>query len=198
MKPLSHAIAGLFAATALFSAAPQAQERADAPPAYQSQRSATYGVIESIDVVRSGNDGSAVAGTILGGVLGGVLGHQIGSGRGNDVATVAGALGGAAVGHEIAEGRGGRDGVRIRVRTDNGDDQVIEQDNANGLVVGDRVRVDGGRLSVVASDNRRPDYQSLRRDDRGNRYDGQGYRIDDRGDRFDSEGYRVDERGVRY
>ena len=39
-----------------------------------------------------------VGGAVLGAVIGGVLGHQIGSGRGNDVATVGGALAGGAVG----------------------------------------------------------------------------------------------------
>jgi len=44
------------------------------------------------------------AGTALGAVAGGVLGHQIGSGRGNDVATAGGAVAGAAIGANVDHG----------------------------------------------------------------------------------------------
>jgi uncharacterized protein YcfJ len=46
-----------------------------------------------------------VGGAVVGALIGGVLGHQVGSGRGNDLATVGGALGGAAIGSNV-----GRDG----------------------------------------------------------------------------------------
>ncbi|HET7729306.1 MAG TPA: beta/gamma crystallin-related protein [Usitatibacter sp.] len=46
-----------------------------------------------------------VGGAIAGALIGGVLGHQVGSGRGNDVATAGGAVAGAAVGSNM-----GRDG----------------------------------------------------------------------------------------
>ena len=92
---------------------------------------------------------SSGGGAVLGGVLGGVLGHQIGSGRGNTAATIAGAAGGAYAGHKIQENRndGGRgDLYRITVRFDDGRDGTIEQDRLNDLRVGDRVRVDHGRV----------------------------------------------------
>lgn len=46
-----------------------------------------------------------VGGAIAGAIIGGILGHQIGSGRGNDVATAGGAIAGGAVGANV--GRGG-------------------------------------------------------------------------------------------
>jgi uncharacterized protein YcfJ len=47
-----------------------------------------------------------VGGAVLGAVIGGVLGHQVGSGRGNDVATVGGALAGGAIGANTGRGSG--------------------------------------------------------------------------------------------
>ena len=46
-----------------------------------------------------------VPGAIIGAVIGGVLGHQVGSGRGNDVATVGGAVAGGAVGANVGRGQ---------------------------------------------------------------------------------------------
>jgi uncharacterized protein YcfJ len=53
----------------------------------------------------SGRSGANVGGAIAGAVIGGVLGHQIGSGRGQDVATAAGAVGGAALGSNVGRDR---------------------------------------------------------------------------------------------
>jgi uncharacterized protein YcfJ len=55
-----------------------------------------------------------VGGAVLGAVLGGVLGHQIGSGRGNDVATVGGALAGGALGANVGRDGASNDGRDIR------------------------------------------------------------------------------------
>ena len=46
-----------------------------------------------------------VPGAVIGAVIGGVLGHQVGSGRGNDVATVGGAVAGGAVGANVGRGQ---------------------------------------------------------------------------------------------
>ena len=51
-----------------------------------------------------------VGGAIAGAVIGGILGHQVGSGRGNDVATVGGAVAGGAIGANV--GRGGQSSGR--------------------------------------------------------------------------------------
>ena len=45
--------------------------------------------------------GANVPGAIAGAVIGGILGHQIGSGRGQDLATVGGAVAGGAIGANI-------------------------------------------------------------------------------------------------
>jgi outer membrane lipoprotein SlyB len=105
---------------------------------------ADYGRVVAIDVVR-GSGGSSGAGAVIGGVLGGVLGHQVGSGRGNDAATVAGAIGGAVVGNEV-EKRRNDEQYRVVVQFRDGREAAFTQDSIGGLRVGDRVRVDGGRL----------------------------------------------------
>ncbi|OGU24660.1 MAG: hypothetical protein A2580_13605, partial [Hydrogenophilales bacterium RIFOXYD1_FULL_62_11] len=53
-----------------------------------------------------------IPGAIAGAVIGGILGHQVGSGRGQDIATAGGAVAGAAVGAYI-----GRDGRGQPVQT---------------------------------------------------------------------------------
>lgn len=112
-----------------------------------SSNYASYGVIESIDIVRS-NDGIAGtgigAGAVIGGVVGGVAGNQIGSGKGKTAATVAGAVGGAIVGNEIQKRNSGNrdDAYQIRVRLDRGGYVTIAQRDIGDLRVGDQVRVE--------------------------------------------------------
>ena len=106
---------------------------------------ADTGRIVAIDVVR-GSGGSSGAGAVLGGIVGGVLGHQIGNGRGNDAATVAGAVGGAVVGNEVEKRRNGDETYRVVVQFRDGREASFTQDSLDGLRVGDRVRVDAGRL----------------------------------------------------
>lgn len=48
---------------------------------------------------------SNVPGAVFGALIGGILGHQVGSGRGNELATVGGAIAGGAIGAQV-----GRDG----------------------------------------------------------------------------------------
>jgi uncharacterized protein YcfJ len=55
-------------------------------------------------VVNDNRGGPNVGGAIAGAVIGGVLGHQIGSGRGNDIATAGGAVAGAAIGANVDRG----------------------------------------------------------------------------------------------
>ena len=61
--------------------------------------------MERQQVSEPGRGGPNVGGAIAGAVIGGVLGHQIGSGRGQDVATVGGAVAGGAIGANV--GRNG-------------------------------------------------------------------------------------------
>ena len=46
-----------------------------------------------------------IPGAVVGAVIGGILGHQVGSGRGNDIATVGGAVAGGAVGSQVGRGQ---------------------------------------------------------------------------------------------
>ena len=60
-----------------------------------------------VDRERVGGRGDAnVGGAIAGAVIGGILGHQVGSGRGNDVATALGAVAGGAVGSNVGRDEG--------------------------------------------------------------------------------------------
>jgi uncharacterized protein YcfJ len=115
-------------------------------PRYAANDAHSYaGRVVAIDVVR--REGGIGAGAVVGGIIGGVLGHQVGSGRGNDLATAAGAVGGAVAGHQIEKNRGeGAEQYRVTVQFRDGREASFLQDSLYGIRVGDRVRVDGGRL----------------------------------------------------
>jgi outer membrane lipoprotein SlyB len=116
---------------------------APAMPAYV----ADYGTVDSIQMVRTG--GSGVTGAIAGGVVGGLLGHQVGGGSGQTAATIAGAVGGAAIGNEIDRRNSAGTQYQIGVRLDSGNYLTIVQDANADLRIGDRVRVENGRVSRV-------------------------------------------------
>lgn len=61
--------------------------------------------IEREQVLGEGRSPPNVGGAIAGAVIGGILGHQIGSGRGNDVATAGGAVAGAVIGSNVGRER---------------------------------------------------------------------------------------------
>ena len=106
--------------------------------------------VTSIEVVQGGGDRGVGAGAVIGGIAGGVIGHQVGSGRGNDAATVAGAIGGAIVGHELEKNRRAGDLFRVTVRNSNGYAETYVMESVGSLRVGDRVRIDGGRIYPIA------------------------------------------------
>ena len=110
-------------------------------------QSASYGTVERMEIIRSG-DSNNVAGTIIGGIIGGVIGHQIGNGNGQTAATVAGAAGGAYVGNQVEQRRRtANETFRVTVRMDNGSYQTITESNISDLRTGDRVRIDGNGIS---------------------------------------------------
>jgi outer membrane lipoprotein SlyB len=111
-----------------------------APASYAEE-----GRVVAIDTVRAEGRTSG-AGAVVGGIVGGVVGHQIGSGRGNTAATIAGAGVGALAGNEIEKRRSDDGAYRVTVQLRDGREATFVQDSLNGLRVGDRVRVDGGRL----------------------------------------------------
>jgi len=102
--------------------------------------SATYGRIESIEIVRGSSNPSG-AGAIVGGLVGGLLGNQVGGGTGRTAATVAGAVGGAVAGNQIEKNKQAGDAYQIGVRLDNGGFVSIVQDSITDLRIGDRVSV---------------------------------------------------------
>jgi len=61
--------------------------------------------VEREQVAQQGGDYN-MGGAVVGAILGGVLGHQVGSGRGNDIATVGGAVAGGAIGANVNRGSG--------------------------------------------------------------------------------------------
>jgi outer membrane lipoprotein SlyB len=107
------------------------------------------GRIEAIEIFRAPDSTPLNTGTVIGGIAGGVIGHQIGSGRGNTAATIAGAIGGAVVGNEIEKKQTQATRYRITVRLDSGRSLVVDETRDLNLRVGDRVRVEDGRIYRV-------------------------------------------------
>jgi uncharacterized protein YcfJ len=87
------------------------------------------------------------AGAVIGGIAGGVLGHQIGSGRGNTLATIGGAAGGAYVGHQVEKKSKTRTVYVVRVRMDDGRDRSFDYSSEPAFAPGDRVKVSDRKLS---------------------------------------------------
>ena len=123
---------------------PRYDSRHDSRYYAQSPAVSDQGRVVAIDVVR--REGGIGAGAVVGGIVGGVIGHQIGSGRGNDLATAAGAIGGAVAGHQIEKNRAGDEQYRVTVQFRDGREASFHQESLYGIRVGDRVRVDGGRV----------------------------------------------------
>ncbi|MFT5587965.1 MAG: outer membrane lipoprotein SlyB [Bradyrhizobium sp.] len=116
---------------------------------YNNQQgySTQYGVIDSIQVSRAANSSGPGAGAVIGGLVGGLLGNQVGGGSGRAVATVAGVVGGAVVGNQVEQNRSaGSEVYQVNVRLDSGRYETITQDNVNDLRVGNRVRIENGRV----------------------------------------------------
>jgi outer membrane lipoprotein SlyB len=120
---------------------------AQAPPAACQN----CGVVQSVNSFQQKGQSSGV-GVVAGGVLGGVLGHQIGSGRGNTVATVAGVGLGAVAGNQVEKNVNTTTKWAVSIRMDNGTLRTFNYSNAPTVVAGDRVKlIDGGkRLGLIA------------------------------------------------
>ena len=154
MKTTMTLAASIIAVSSLLAgcAAPYQQSGAGQsyPVSSQPQQgySTQYGVIDSIRVSRSQNSSGPGLGAVVGGVVGGLLGNQVGGGRGKAVATAAGVVGGAVVGNQVQENNRvqGRDVYQVNVRLDNGSIETVTQDSVNDLRVGNRVRIENGRL----------------------------------------------------
>jgi outer membrane lipoprotein SlyB len=110
------------------------------------------GVVQSVNAVQQQGQSSGV-GMVAGGVVGGVVGHQIGSGRGNTVATIAGAGLGAVAGNQVEKNSKTKTSWSVAIRMDNGALRTFSYSSQPAVVAGDRVKlVDGGkRLALVAN-----------------------------------------------
>lgn len=117
-------------------------------PAPSQGYSTMYGVVDSIQVVQGNANTGPGLGTVAGVVVGGLLGNQVGKGNGRAAATVAGAVGGGLVGNNLEQNNraAGSGMYQIGVRLDNGSYQTVTQDSAADLGIGNRVRIDGGRV----------------------------------------------------
>lgn len=110
------------------------------------------GKVQSMRYVEEKGQGSGL-GMVAGGVLGGVLGHQIGSGRGNTVATIAGAGVGAYAGNEVEKNAKKKSYWAVTLRMDDGTTRNFTYTNKPPVSEGERVKlVDGGkRLALLAN-----------------------------------------------
>ena len=108
-------------------------------------------VVESIRYVEQKGEASGL-GAVAGGVLGGVLGHQVGSGRGNTVATIAGAGAGAYAGHQVEKSHNKKSYWSVAVKMDDGSRRTLTYSAKPAVNEGERVKlVDGGkRLALLA------------------------------------------------
>ncbi|MGK5080339.1 glycine zipper 2TM domain-containing protein [Janthinobacterium sp. HLX7-2] len=145
MKTNATMAALMLAATAVLSGcANTGPSQSQYYPANQPE-SATYGTIDTIQIVQGGGQTSGT-GAVVGGIAGALLGNTIGSGGGRTAATVAGAVAGGVVGNQVEGRRQQGQAYQISVRLDNGEYRTVVQDNVNDLRPGNRVRVVDGRV----------------------------------------------------
>lgn len=115
----------------------------------QAKTCSDCGVIQSLRYVEEKGQASGV-GAVAGGVVGGVIGHQIGSGRGNTVATIAGAGAGAYAGHQIEKSRNKKAYWSVTVRMDTGTTRTLTYSQRPPANEGERIKLlDGGRRMAL-------------------------------------------------
>jgi len=153
MKTTAAALSLFVGAALALSANGFAQQAAPATAA-QAPAAATCktcGVVSSVRYVEGKGQASG-AGMVIGGVAGGVVGHQIGSGRGNTVATIAGAGVGAYAGNQVEKNAKKKSYWVVTVNLDNGKKQSINSSDKPAFNKGDRVKiVDGNKLALLAN-----------------------------------------------
>ena len=151
MKSTNKIVIAVLAASAVLAGCASPNYSNNSAPVYPSSSqgySTMYGVVDSIQVTQGNSSGGIGAGAVVGGLVGGLLGNQVGGGTGRAVATAAGVVGGAVVGNQVEQNRraSGPDMYVVGVRMDNGSYQSYTQENINDLRIGNRVRVDNGRV----------------------------------------------------
>ncbi len=113
-----------------------------------------YGRVAHIEVLRSesGGYGPSGAGAVAGGVIGGVVGNQFGHGGGRAAATAIGLVGGALLGNAVEANNNAprvQESYRVSIQTENGAYRAFDVPHPGDLRVGDRVRIDSGRISRI-------------------------------------------------
>jgi len=98
------------------------------------------GVVQSVQEIEVKGEASG-AGAVAGGAAGLIIGNQIGDGKKKRIAKVIGAVGGAIAGHEIEKNMKKSVQHEITVRMDDGSTRQIMQASAEGIDIGDRVKV---------------------------------------------------------
>ncbi len=103
------------------------------------------GVVSSVDVIQEAGEGSGL-GAVAGAVGGGLLGNQFGGGNGKKIATVAGVLGGGLAGHQIEKQVKKTTRYDVMVKMETGGYRTFTEATDPGLVSGDRVKIEDGKL----------------------------------------------------
>jgi len=109
------------------------------------------GTVSAMQRMKEKGDATG-AGAVIGAVAGAVIGHQFGSGRGNDAATATGAIAGGITGHQVERRINSNVWYRVTVAMEDGGTRTIDlaPDQATGLAVGSKVKVNGDRLEVAS------------------------------------------------
>ena len=120
-------------------------------PATPDYRTSMYGYVEAVEVVAGEQRSSGPGiGAIGGAIAGGILGNQVGHGTGKAAATVGGAVAGGVIGNQVEQHMRGPAQAstmyRFRVRMDDGSYQTYTQDAHDNIRIGDRVRIENGRV----------------------------------------------------
>jgi uncharacterized protein YcfJ len=128
------------------SSAVAAPAPAPAPVAARPAPAPCYncGVITKIDKKKKRGKATGL-GIVTGALVGGVAGHNIGHG---DSATAAGAIVGGIAGNEIEKQARSKYYYRVSVRLTGGDVRRLDMGSAEGLYVGQKVKVEGGDIVV--------------------------------------------------
>ena len=104
------------------------------------------GTVTDVKTIKKQGEANGT-GAVIGGVAGGVLGHQVGSGRGNTLATVAGAGAGAYAGHQIEKNQKSTTSYQVSVKLEDGKMRYFTYASETSYKVGDKVKVVDGKLT---------------------------------------------------
>jgi outer membrane lipoprotein SlyB len=107
---------------------------------------AACGTVVDVKEVTVKGEGSGV-GAVAGGVAGGVLAHEVFDGKNQGLATIAGAAGGAFAGNAIEKNVKTKKHYDVAIRMDDGSTKTIAYAEQPSWKPGDKVKVDGPKLT---------------------------------------------------